>query len=51
MTGLNPEPPKSAIAFRFAGIQGLVFPSTVGGDDNLVVYRMNRRRKALSLQN
>ncbi len=34
-----------------AGIQGLVFPSTVGGDDNLVVYRMNCGRKALSLQN
>ena len=34
-----------------AGIQGLVFPSTVGGDDNLVVYRVNCGRKALSLQN
>ncbi|HEX3663534.1 MAG TPA: RES family NAD+ phosphorylase [Acidobacteriaceae bacterium] len=34
-----------------AGIQGLVFPSTVGGDDNLVVYRVNCGRKALSLRN
>ena len=34
-----------------AGIQGLVFPSTVGGDDNLVVYRANCGRKALCLQN
>ena len=34
-----------------AGIQGLVFPSVVGGDDNLVVYRANSGRKALSLQN
>jgi hypothetical protein len=34
-----------------AGIQGLVFPSTVGGDDNLAVYRVNCGRKALSLQN
>jgi len=34
-----------------AGIQGLVFPSTVGGDDNLVVYRVNCGQKALSLTN
>jgi RES domain-containing protein len=34
-----------------AGIQGLVFPSAVGGDDNLVVYRVNCGRKALSLRN
>ena len=34
-----------------AGIEGLVFPSVVGGDDNLVVYRANCGRKALSLQN
>jgi len=34
-----------------AGIQGLVFPSVVGGDDNLVVYRANCGRKALSLRN
>ena len=34
-----------------AGIQGLVFPSAVGGDDNLVVYRANCGRKALSIQN
>lgn len=33
------------------GIQGLVFPSTVGGDDNLIVYRANCGRRALSLQN
>ena len=34
-----------------AGIQGLVFPSAVGGDDNLVVYRANCGRNALSLRN
>ena len=34
-----------------AGIQGLVFPSAVGGDDNLIVYRANCGPKALSLQN
>jgi len=34
-----------------AGIQGLVFPSVVGGDDNLIVYRANCDRKALSIQN
>lgn len=34
-----------------AGIQGLVFPSVVGGDDNLVVFRANCGRKALSLKN
>ena len=34
-----------------AGIEGLVFPSVVGGDDNLVVYRVNCGRKALSLKN
>ena len=34
-----------------AEIQGLVFPSAVGGDDNLVVYRVNCGRKTLSLQN
>jgi hypothetical protein len=34
-----------------AGIQGLVFPSVVGGDDNLIVYRANCGRKALSIQN
>jgi RES domain-containing protein len=33
------------------GIQGLLFPSVVGGDDNLVVYRANCGRKALKLQN
>lgn len=33
------------------GIQGLVFPSVVGGDDNLIVYRANCGRKALSLRN
>jgi RES domain-containing protein len=33
------------------GIQGLVFPSAVGGEDNLVVYRANCGRKALSLKN
>jgi hypothetical protein len=34
-----------------AGIQGLLFPSAVGSDDNLVVYRVNCGRKALSLRN
>ena len=34
-----------------AGIEGLVFPSVVDGDDNLVVYRANCGRKALSLKN
>ena len=34
-----------------AGIQGLLFPSVVGGDDNLVVYSANCGRKALTLKN
>jgi RES domain-containing protein len=33
------------------GIQGLLFPSVVGGDDNLIIYRANCGRKALILQN
>jgi RES domain-containing protein len=34
------------------GIQGLLFPSVVGGDDNLVVYRANcGHPSALALQN
>ena len=33
------------------GIQGLIFPSVVGGDDNLVVYRANCGRRTLTLQN
>jgi RES domain-containing protein len=33
------------------GIQGLRFPSVVGGDDNLIVYRANCGRTALTLQN
>jgi len=33
------------------GIQGLLFPSVVGGDDNLVVYRANCGRRVLTLQN
>lgn len=33
------------------GIQGLLFPSVVGGDDNLVVYRANCGRKTLTIQN
>ncbi len=33
------------------GIDGLVFPSVVGGDDNLVVYLANCGRKALRLEN
>jgi hypothetical protein len=34
-----------------AGIEGLLFPSFVGGDDNLIVYRVNCGRRALSLKN
>ena len=34
-----------------AGIEGLVFPSVVGGEENLIVYRANCGRKALSLKN
>jgi RES domain-containing protein len=33
------------------GIQALLFPSVVGGDSNLVIYRANCGRKALALQN
>ena len=33
------------------GIQGLLFRSVVGGDDNLVFYRTNCGRRALMLQN
>jgi RES domain-containing protein len=33
------------------GIQGLLFPSVLGGDDNLVVYRANCGRRTLTLQN
>ena len=33
------------------GIQGLLFPSVVGGDGNLVVYLVNCSRKMLSLKN
>ncbi len=33
------------------GIQALLFPSVVGGDNNLVVYRANCGRKALALKN
>ena len=33
-----------------AGIEGLLFPSFVGGDDNLIVYRVNCCRRALSLK-
>jgi RES domain-containing protein len=40
-----------ARALITAGIEGLQFPSVVGGDDNLVVYRANCGRKALSLKN
>lgn len=34
-----------------AGIEALLFPSVVGGDDNLVVYRVNCGRRAISLKN
>ena len=33
------------------GIQGLLFPSVVGGDDNLVVYLANTSPKMLALKN
>ena len=33
------------------GIQGLLFPSVVGGDHNLVVYLTNCSRKMLALTN
>jgi hypothetical protein len=33
------------------GIQGLLFPSLVGGDDNLVVYLANTSPKMLALKN
>jgi RES domain-containing protein len=33
------------------GIQGLLFPSVVGGDANLIVYRANCGRNALTIQN
>ena len=33
------------------GIQGLLFPSVVGGDGNLVVYLANCSRKTLALKN
>jgi hypothetical protein len=34
-----------------AGIEGLLFPSVVGADDNLVVYRVNCDRTATSVKN
>lgn len=34
-----------------AGTQGLLFPSVVGGDGNLVVYLANCSRKTLALKN
>ena len=34
-----------------AGIQGLLFPSVVGGDVNLVVYLANCGRRALAIRN
>lgn len=33
------------------GIQGLLFPSVVCGDNNLIIYRANCDRKAMILQN
>lgn len=33
------------------GIQGFIFPSVVGGDDNLIVYRANCSRRMLTLRN
>jgi hypothetical protein len=33
------------------GIQGLLFPSVVGGEDHLVVYRANCSHRTLTLQN
>lgn len=34
-----------------ARVEGLLFPSVVGGDDNLVVFRVNCGRRSLSLKN
>ena len=33
------------------GIQGLLFPSVIGGDGNLVLYRANCNPKTLTIQN
>ena len=33
------------------GIQGLLFPSVIGGDDNLIVYRANCTKKSLTIHN
>jgi hypothetical protein len=33
------------------GIQGLLFPSVVGGNDNLIIYLSNCGPKALALKN
>ena len=40
-----------ALELIAAGIEGLLFPSVVGGDDNLVVYRANCGRRSLTLKN
>lgn len=32
-------------------IQGLLFPSVVGGDDNLIIYLANCSAKMLALKN
>lgn len=34
-----------------AGIQGLLFPSVVGGDVNLIAYLANCGRRALTIRN
>jgi len=33
------------------GIQGLLFPSAIGGDQNLIVYKANCGKKALTIPN
>jgi RES domain-containing protein len=50
---LNDLEPSMDLARKLqaAGIQALVFPSVVGGDSNLVIYRANCGRMALALQN
>jgi hypothetical protein len=40
-----------AMELETMGIQGLLFPSVVGGDGNLIVYLVNCSRKMLALKN
>lgn len=50
---LNDLSPSMELAreLKSEGIQGLLFPSVVGGDGNLVVYRANCGVRTLTLQN